>query len=92
LNKKWRSILLKVISRPSRLAKIQVREIMDQLPSVPYRLRTVKSTGDIDKRKPLSSGVPADFFSKELDQAVLNGKADVAIHSAKDLSVWRSSR
>lgn len=42
-----------------------------------------------DKNLHLSLWEPQspDFFTREIDQAVLNGSADVALHSAKDLSV-----
>ncbi len=44
------------------------------------------SYGDTHKHiSLLDDAVPADFFTRELDDVLLRGEADVALHSAKDL-------
>ena len=46
---------------------------------------TLKTSGDVDKKTPLSEVTQDDFFTKEIDALLLKGTVDVAIHSAKDL-------
>lgn len=77
---------LKVISRHSPLAIIQVEEVFGQLPDLKYELSVFKSFGD--KHKSISlmrDNLRSDFFTKELDEMLLADEADIAIHSAKDL-------
>jgi uroporphyrinogen III methyltransferase/synthase len=64
---------------------MQVKEVFSFLPEVAYQLTCVESFGDRNKHISLMSHIDADFFTRELDDAVLNGNADVAVHSAKDL-------
>lgn len=76
---------IKVISRQSPLALIQVREVFDFFPQQKYELIKLESYGDKHKEISLLNNPPADIFTRELDNALLNGTADIAIHSAKDL-------
>jgi uroporphyrinogen III methyltransferase/synthase len=77
---------LKVIARNSPLSLIQVKEAFSFLPSVVYDLMTIASYGDKNKDISLmNENIAGDFFTRELDNALLNGEADVAVHSAKDL-------
>ncbi len=77
---------LRVTARDSRLSRIQVDEVFSRFPDTPYRLLTKKSYGDKHKRISLLNGeAPDDMFTRELDEALLNDTADIAIHSAKDL-------
>jgi len=76
---------LKVISRKSPLALIQVKEVFDFFPELKYELIALQSFGDKHKEISLLGNAPADIFTRELDQAILDGTADLAIHSAKDL-------
>ncbi|MCA9400181.1 MAG: uroporphyrinogen-III C-methyltransferase [Candidatus Omnitrophica bacterium] len=81
---------IKVGSRKSPLALAQVletRELFKQH-QLPFDLKLVEfdTAGDKDKRTSLTeSSVADDFFTDSLDQALLNGAIDLAIHSAKDL-------
>lgn len=74
-----------VITRKSPLALKQTTEVLSALPGIPFAVRAIASFGDTHKDISLLSGVRADFFTRELDEAVLAGKADVAVHSAKDM-------
>ncbi len=75
-----------VASRKSNLALRQVEEVFDLLTDVEYELISLQSYGDNHKDiSLLNDNIPADFFTKELDFLLLDEKADVAIHSAKDL-------
>lgn len=78
---------IRIISRQSALALLQVEEVLRALPpDIEYEV--IKTTSYGDRHKDVSlmdSSVSPDFFTRELDEALINGKADIAIHSAKDL-------
>ncbi len=79
---------LKVVARSSKLSLIQVNEVFAKLPNISYTLIPLKSFGDKRLDISLLSGkAPDDMFTRELDEALINGDADVAIHSAKDLPI-----
>jgi hydroxymethylbilane synthase len=85
----WPTVLI-AGARGSRLARAQVEELrlyLAQLaPQTDLRLRTISTPGDRDKSTPLPAVREGDFFTRDLDEALLNGDIDVAVHSAKDLS------
>ena len=74
-----------VVSRQSPLALLQVQEVFSLFPEIRYKLIKLYSWGDKNKQISLLDNPPADIFTRELDEAILNGTADIAIHSAKDL-------
>ena len=76
---------LTVISRQSPLALLQVKEVFANFPTITYELIKLDSFGDKNKHLSLLDNPPADIFTRELDDALLYGTADIAIHSAKDL-------
>lgn len=76
---------LRGIARTSKLSRIQVGEVLNMLPDLDCDITYVESKGDLDQATSLRSLDKDDFFTYELDQALLAGKADFAIHSAKDL-------
>ncbi len=77
---------LRVISRDSQLALLQVEELFRIYAGVPFALTAIKSFGDCHKHISLMTrGLAADFFTRELDRAILSGEYDIAVHSAKDL-------
>ncbi len=85
-----------VTSRASRLALLQVDEALELLALTLLREKenhrfvtsTFESFGDRNKSLSLLDGkAPADLFTRELDEQLRLGRADFAIHSAKDLSL-----
>jgi uroporphyrinogen III methyltransferase/synthase len=77
---------IKIAARKSPLSLLQVKEVLSRLPSLTYDLIPLASFGDKNKNISLmDAAVAEDFFTRELDAALLNGEADIAIHSAKDL-------
>lgn len=76
---------LRIVTRNSNLALVQCDEVATLLPQVVVELLPILSLGDRDKTTSLMGQVPADFFTRELDEALLCGQADIAVHSAKDL-------
>lgn len=75
---------LKIVTRPGNLVIKQVEEVMMLLPDVTYEILEIQSHGDKHKEISLFTNTPTDFFAR-LDEAILSGKGDIAIHSAKDL-------
>ncbi len=77
---------IRIVARKSRLSQLQVAEVMSRYPDVGYQLEALSSYGDLNQQVSLLNGeAPADMFTRELDTALLEHRADIAIHSAKDL-------
>ena len=76
-------------SRSSPLAKVQVQEILELFKrnniELDCEIKYFQTQGDLDKKKSLMENSIDDFFTDTLDQALMNGEIDLAIHSAKDL-------
>lgn len=81
-------VRLRVGTRQSTLAVVQTRSALDRIgddiPVIGFDLVQVSSPGDRDREADLQTS-PADFFTRDLDDAVRGGDVDLAIHSAKDL-------
>ena len=77
---------IRVIARGSRLSRLQVEEAFKNFPELAYEIKYLESYGDKNQQISLLNGeAPADIFTRELDDAIRQGDADIAIHSAKDL-------
>lgn len=80
---------IRVGARDSNLSKAQVAEVFSAFtpfhPNDLFEPIWIKTTGDKDLKTPLVTLEKTDFFTKELDEMVLKGEVDIAIHSAKDL-------
>ena len=76
-------------SRESKLAVIQSQMVMDCIakyhPEIELKLTTMKTTGDIILDRTLDKIGGKGLFVKELDAALLDGRADITVHSSKDL-------
>jgi len=76
-------------ARPSPLSIKQVEEFVGLLNrngiSFNYKIQTFHTTGDRDKTTPIYKVEGSDFFTDVIQDALLNGEIDLAIHSAKDL-------
>lgn len=79
------SLRIRIGTRPSKLALKQVEEIKYRLSRVNFDIVAIETRGDKDKIRPLTLEEDSDFFTHELEQALIKGRIDVAIHSAKDL-------
>jgi hydroxymethylbilane synthase len=81
-------VLLRVGSRGSRLALTQAERASDALrrPGVEIALVPITTTGDRDRTSPFGEIGSRGVFVKELEEALLAGRIDVAVHSAKDMT------
>lgn len=80
---------LKLGTRGSALALTQSQGVADQLMAridgLQVELLVIKTTGDLNQRDPLASFGGKGVFVKELEQALLEGQVDFAVHSLKDM-------
>jgi hydroxymethylbilane synthase len=81
-------MLLRVGTRGSRLALTQAGLAADLLrgAGVEVALVPITTTGDRDRRQPFGQIGERGVFVKELEEALLDGRIDVAVHSAKDMT------
>jgi len=63
----------------------QAAEITKQFGEQEIELLTFATSGDLDKETPIDQVEGTDFFTDRIEQALLEKKIDLAIHSAKDL-------
>jgi hydroxymethylbilane synthase len=81
-------VLLRVGSRGSRLALTQAERAVASLrvPGVELALVPITTAGDRDRSRPFGEIGSRGVFVKELEEALLERRIDVAVHSAKDLT------
>jgi hydroxymethylbilane synthase len=79
--------MLTIASRGSKLALWQARWVQARLAELGHegRIEIVKTTGDKITGVPLSQVGTKGLFTKEIEEALLEGRADLAVHSLKDL-------
>lgn len=88
---------LKIGTRGSPLALAQAHETRQRLqtafalPDDAFEIMVIKTTGDdrtlIDADRPLKEIGNKGLFTKEIEEAMLDGTIDIAVHSSKDMSV-----
>jgi hydroxymethylbilane synthase len=81
-------MLLRVGTRGSRLALTQAEHAADALrrPGVEIALVPITTVGDRDRTRPFGELGARGVFVKEIEEALLDGRIDVAVHSAKDMT------
>ncbi|WP_135081589.1 hydroxymethylbilane synthase [Terasakiella sp. SH-1] len=83
-------------TRGSPLALAQAYETRERLQAAHEELRgegaieieVIKTTGDMILDRPLSEIGGKGLFTKEIDDAQLDGRVDIAVHSMKDVPTW----
>lgn len=79
----------KVLSRPSALAMTQTKQTIELLkaqnPQLSFDIIALSTHGDRVENKPLVSFGGTGLFVKELEESLLEGEADFAVHSLKDM-------
>ena len=81
-------MLLRLGSRGSRLALTQASLAAERLraPGREIALVPITTAGDRDRRSPFGQIGERGVFVKELEEALLEGRIDAAVHSAKDMT------
>jgi len=79
--------VLRIGTRGSALALWQTERVRAQLAQHGYDTQRIeiRTTGDIVQDVPLAKVGGRAFFTNQLDDAILEGRIDVAVHSLKDL-------
>ena len=89
--KTWR-----IGTRGSPLALAQAQEVRQRLiaahPELAGERRleivVITTTGDRDRSRPLSEIGGQGLFTKEIEEALIDGRIDLAVHSMKDVPTW----
>ena len=79
--------MLVIASRGSQLALWQARWVESRLAELGHkcRIEIIRTTGDKITDVPLAKAGGKGLFTKEIEEALLDGRADLAVHSLKDL-------
>jgi hydroxymethylbilane synthase len=84
-------VLLRIGTRGSPLALAQANEIRRRLAAIhgfasdAIALTVIRTTGDAIRDRPLAEAGGKGLFTKEIEEALLAGAIDIAVHSAKDM-------
>jgi hydroxymethylbilane synthase len=82
---------LRIGSRGSPLALVQAREVRGLLAAAAgidaatIEIKVIRTTGDVVQDRPLADAGGKGLFTKEIEEALLEGSIDLAVHSSKDL-------
>jgi hydroxymethylbilane synthase len=85
------SSVLRIGTRGSPLALAQARLVRDALTAAHglddarVTLETIRTTGDMIRDRPLTEAGGKGLFTKEIEEALVRGAVDLAVHSAKDM-------
>jgi len=80
---------LRIGTRGSPLALAQAEEVRNRLaPANEADIVVIKTTGDQLLDRALSEAGGKGLFTKEIDEALLSGRIDLAVHSLKDVPTW----
>lgn len=84
---------LKLGTRTSHLAMAQSRLVAQMLraahPGIEIEFVGVNTSGDVNQTTPLSQMYTVGIFTKQIDDELLAGNIDLAVHSLKDLGTQR---
>ena len=78
-------------TRGSALALAQAAETRDRLmaahglPETAFEIVPISTSGDRIQDRPLSEAGGKGLFTKEIEEALLDGRIDIAVHSSKDM-------
>lgn len=82
--------MVRVGTRGSRLALVQASEVARLLaredPGIEVEIVEIHTSGDRIRDVPLGPHLGQSFFTKEIEEALLSRRVDVAVHSCKDLA------
>ncbi len=87
---------LRLGTRGSPLALAQAREVRARLaaahadlePEAAVEIVVIKTTGDAVQDRTLAEIGGKGLFTKEIEEALLDGRIDAAVHSMKDMPTW----
>jgi hydroxymethylbilane synthase len=83
--------VLRIGTRGSPLALVQTRAVAGKLAAAlgvnvaAIEITIIRTTGDVIQDRPLAEEGGKGLFTKEIEEALLDGRIDLAVHSAKDM-------
>ena len=83
--------VVRIGSRGSPLALVQAREAQSRLARAcgldpaQIEIKVIRTTGDAIQDRPLAEAGGKGLFTKEIEEALLAGAIDLAVHSSKDM-------
>src|SRR3954451_1323538 len=86
--------ILRIGSRGSPLALTQARAVRDRVAAAHgfdpehIGIEPIRTTGDMIQDRPLAEAGGKGLFTKEIEEALLAGRIDIAVHSAKDVPTF----
>ena len=86
--------ILRIGTRGSPLALVQARTVQARLaaalgePEAAIELVIIKTSGDTIQDRPLAEVGGKGLFTKEIEETLLDGRVDLAVHSAKDMPTY----
>ena len=86
--------LLRIGTRASPLALLQAEEVRTRLVAAhgcdpaSIEIHPIRTSGDKIQDRPLAEAGGKGLFTKEIEDALLEGAVDIAVHSAKDVPTW----
>src|SRR6202034_1733024 len=84
--------IMRIGSRESPLALVQAREVQSRLAAAcgldaaRIEIKIIRTTGDVIQDRPLNDLGGKGLFTKEIEDALLGGAIDLAVHSSKDMT------
>jgi hydroxymethylbilane synthase len=85
---------LRIGSRGSPLALVQARTVRARLavamgvPEDTIEIVIIRTSGDVIQDRPLAEVGGKGLFTKEIEEALLDGRVDLAVHSSKDMPTF----
>jgi hydroxymethylbilane synthase len=86
--------VLRIGTRGSPLALVQARMVRARLAAAlgqdeeTIEIKVIKTSGDIITDRPLAEVGGKGLFTKQIEEALLRGDVDLAVHSAKDMPTF----
>jgi hydroxymethylbilane synthase len=86
--------ILRIGTRGSPLALVQARTVRARLAAAldvsedEIGLNIIRTSGDAIQDRPLAEVGGKGLFTKEIEEALLDGRVDLAVHSAKDMPTF----
>ena len=83
--------ILRIGTRGSPLALVQAHEVQRRLAkacgfaTAEIEIKVIRTTGDKIQDRPLADAGGKGLFTKEIEEALLAGMIDIAVHSSKDM-------
>jgi hydroxymethylbilane synthase len=87
----YEASILRIGSRGSPLALVQARAVQSRLATMAgldggrIEIVTIRTAGDVVQDRPLAESGGKGLFTKEIEEALIAGRIDLAVHSSKDL-------